>query len=201
MEFFYTFLGGLLCKIYDDLTDNSILKDGIFKEVLKGSQYILLTLISYNDFNFALLNYIINVGNAINNWTEWHFPYETSMLILAPFFVLISFSTRFIPQIIDYIFIFFSITTLALEPLIIKEEYSYRKFVVRLGTFLLVILSIFGGTYFGISPSFLKVSYYALGYFLFSSIFQGYLLYKSTTVKFPTSFSNFLKNEETTVHI
>ena len=108
MDYLYAFLGGLLCKAYDDFNDNHMIGSHV-QELLKGSQWILLTLLSYNDFNFALVNYVINALNALIN-------------------------------------------------------------------------SIFGvifGVYLGVSPSLVKISCYATGYFLFSSGFQTYLLTRS----------------------
>ena len=43
------FLAGLLAKVYDDLTDNHMINP-LGQEILKGLQWMLLTLLSYNDF-------------------------------------------------------------------------------------------------------------------------------------------------------
>ena len=176
MDYFYAFLAGFTGKIYDDFKDNNLLKNNILKESLQGSQYILLTLLSHNDFNFALIFYFINVLNAYTNWNAWNFPYEKSLLILYPFLVLISYSTYFIPQIKDFIYILFFMICMAFEPLIITEEFSSRKLFTRLISIIFSVIGIVGGIYYEISPSIIKNSYYALGYTLFSSFFQAHLL-------------------------
>jgi hypothetical protein len=68
---------------------------------------------------------------------------------------------------------------MGLEPLIIKEEFSYRKFIVRTIALINSILGIVLGIYLGVSPSLVKISCYATGYFLFPSGFQAYLLLHS----------------------
>jgi len=178
MDYLYAFLGGLSCKIYDDLNDNGMIGSHV-QEVLKGSQWILLTLLSYNDFNFALINYIINGLNALNNWEEWKFSYETSLLILTPIFLLISFHTANYFSNYDLFYLVVFVLCMGLEPLIIKEEFSYRKFIVRIIALIISILGIVLGIYLGVSPSLVKISCYATGYFLFSSGFQAYLLLHS----------------------
>jgi hypothetical protein len=185
MDYLYAFLGGLLCKVYDDLNDNSMI-GGHIQELLKGSQWILLTLLSYNDFNFALINYIINGLNSLNNWEEWKFSYETSLLVLAPVFLLISFHTAKYFSVYDWFYLVVFVLCMALEPLIIKEEFSYRKFIIRTIALINSIFGVIMGIYLGVSPSLVKISCYAIGYFLFSSGFQAYLLTQS-----PASASSF----------
>jgi hypothetical protein len=175
MDYLYAFLGGLLCKVYDDLNDNNMIDEQL-QELLKGSQWILLTLLSYNDFNFALINYVINALNSLNNWQEWKFAYESSLLILAPVFLLISFRTVTYFSLYDWLYLVVFILCMALEPLIIKEEFSYRKFIVRTIALVNSILGVVLGIHLGVSPSLVKISCYATGYFLFSSGFQAYLL-------------------------
>ena len=179
MDYLYAFLGGLSCKIYDDLNDNGMIGSHI-QEVLKGFQWILLTLLSYNDFNFSLLNYIANSANAVSNWKEWNHPYESSLLMLCPLFLLVSFSSRFIPNMYDAIYVTIWLLTMILEPIIFKEEYSHKKLYSRIFASLCAVLSICIGIYVGISTSFIKVSFYCLGYCLFSSGFQAYLLLHSS---------------------
>jgi|AACY02.14.fsa_nt_gi hypothetical protein len=178
MDYLYAFVGGLLCKAYDDFNDNHMIGSHV-QELLKGSQWILLTLLSYNDFNFALVNYVINALNALNNWQEWKFSYESSLLVLAPVFLLVSFHTVKYFSMYDWVYLVVFILSMALEPLIIKEEFSYRKLVVRLIALINSIFGVIFGVYLGVSPSLVKISCYATGYFLFSSGFQTYLLMRS----------------------
>jgi hypothetical protein len=184
MDYLYAFLAGLLCKVYDDFNDNNMIGSHI-QELLKGSQWMLLTLLSYNDFNFALINYIVNALNAVSNWKEWNFPYESSLLILAPVFIFISFRTERYFSVCDWAFLLWFTLVMAFEPLIITEEFSYRKLISRLVAVIISILGVVIGIHIGTSPSIIKVSCYAVGYSLFSSGFQAYLL-TQTPAALPT---------------
>jgi hypothetical protein len=178
MDYLYAFLGGVLCKLYDDLNDNHMI-GGYVEELLKGSQWILLTLLSYNDFNFALLNLIGNGLNAINNWEAWKVPYETSLLILTPLFLLISFSSRAMLNIYDILYISVFFGSMYLEPIFITEESSRRKMYTRMLSTVGAIIGILLGLYFGISICCIKIGFYCFGYCLVSSCFQAYLLTRS----------------------
>lgn len=175
MDFLYAFLGGVSCKLYDDFNDNAMIGREI-QEILKGTQWILLTLLSYNDFNFALINFTMNALNALNNWEEWKHPYESSLLLLTPIFLLTSFSTRMHPTLYDIGYVLVFVFTMAMEPLFIHEEFSYRKLVIRL---VALIVSYIGVWFEGIvSISFIKLGYYSIGYLLTSCFFQSYMLWK-----------------------
>jgi len=178
MDYLYAFLGGVLCKVYDDMHDNDMIGRHL-QEILKGSQWILLAILCHADFNFASIILILNGLNAVNNWDEWNFPYETALLVLAPIFLLISFhSVRYFSGY-DWLYLIIFTIFMALEPLFIKEEFSYRKLLIRSGLSMGTLTGIYVASYFDISPSILKFSYYCLGYALFSSCFQAYLLTRS----------------------
>ena len=178
MDYLYAFLGGLLCKVYDDFNDNHMIGNHV-QEILKGSQWILLAILCHADFNFASIIFILNALNAVNNWEEWDFPYETSLLVLAPVFLLMSFHTVSYFSMYDWLYLIIFTLCMALEPLFIKEEFSYRKLMVRGCLSINTLFGICIASYFDISPSILKFSYYCLGYALFSSGFQAYLLTRS----------------------
>jgi hypothetical protein len=178
MDYLYAFLGGVTAKMYDDMYDNGMI-GGHFQEILKGSQWILLTLLSYNDFNFALLNYIGNALNAINNWSQWNYSYERALLWLAPLFLIISFSTRSMLNIYDILYISVFFLTMCLEPLFITEESSTRKLYTRILSTVGGIIGILLGLYFGIKMCCIKIGFYSIGYCLVSSGFQIYLLTRS----------------------
>ena len=176
MEYLISFLGGLSCKIYDDLFDNKLFKNDIFEESLKGTQWIILTLMSYNDFNFTACFYLINLLNAMPNWNAWDIGYEKSLLILYPVFLLLSFSTRQSLTLFDLLYVLTFCVGMGIEPLLIKEEYSIRKLIVRSFLSISMFAWILIGHYFNVSWSFLKVAIYGLGYIITSSIFQLYML-------------------------
>jgi hypothetical protein len=175
MDYLYAFLGGLLCKIYDDLNDNGMIGEHS-QELLRGSQWILLTLLSYKDFNFSIFAYIANGLNAISNWNEWNHPYETSLLLLYPFLLVISFSTISWLNVYDYIFVVIWIVGMFLEPYIVPEEFSYKKLILRIFGCFFASFAIFIGSILNVSQSLIKICIYGLGYSLFSSGFQAYLL-------------------------
>ena len=161
MEYIYSALSGISAKLYDDLTDNHLLEDPVSKEVLKGSQWILLTLISQADFNFALPFYLTAFANSISDTDAFVSPYERSLILLYPVLLLISLPTAKAFTSGDYLFA--SLTTLALltEPFINSEEYSYRKLGTRIAAFIWTIIMI---RFFTFSPSVLKAIYFFLGY-------------------------------------
>ena len=178
MEFVYAVLGGVSCKIYDDFNDTRMIGSHI-QEILKGTQWILLTLLSYNDFNFAAINLIANAGNALNNWSEWNHPYETSLLCVVPIFLLISISTARWLAVCDILYSIGLILALLIEPIFITEEFSTRKLYIRiLGVVVTFLMAIVGFIYLGVSSSVIKASLYGTGYFLISSCFQAYKLWQ-----------------------
>ena len=172
MEYLYSTLSGVSAKLYDDLTDNDLLKDETTKEILKGSQWILLTLISQADFNFALPFYITSFANSISDTEAFTAPYEKSLLILYPILLLISFHTAKSFTFMDALFVIFTTLALLTEPFIISEEYSYRKLGTRFVAFLWTIISIRNFTF---SPSVKKAIYFFIGYSFVSICFQIYM--------------------------
>jgi hypothetical protein len=176
MEYLYALLGGISAKLYDDLYDNNMISP-LVQEVLKGSQWMLLTLLSYSDFTFTLLNYLMNLGNSISDKDAFKSPYEKSLLILYPVLFFISYHTMTKLSIYDSLFILYGIAVLSIEPRIFTEDYSYRKLFARLSSILFNILGFYIGLHFKVSNGILKTFIYGLGYVIVSSCFQAYLLY------------------------
>jgi hypothetical protein len=178
MDFLYAFLGGLSAKFYDDLiSDNKIIKSEIIGEILKGIQWIILTLISVNDFNFTSIMYSVNVANHFGNSKAYTEPYEKALLILYPILLIFSFSTRVSIPYMDILLLIISIICMCLEPIVSKNEVSFKKLVLRIFISISLICIIFLSSYFDISKSIIKLLYYALGYLGFSSLFQFYCLF------------------------
>ncbi len=182
MEYLYALLGGISAKLYDDLYDNNMISP-LVQEVLKGSQWMLLTLLSYSDFTFTFLNYLMNVANSITNKDAYKPPYEKSLLILYPVLFFISYHTMTKLSIYDSLFILYGIAVLSIEPLIFTEDYSYRKLFARLSSILFNILGFYIGLHFKVSNGILKTFIYGLGYVIVSSCFQAYLLYRDSVTK------------------
>jgi hypothetical protein len=175
MDYTYACLGGIVAKVYDDLSDNDLL-DPLVGEILKGCFWILLTLLSYNDFNFSVLNYGVNALNAYSNPSGYKDPYETTLLILAPFFILISYSTAFFPSVKDLMYILTFVVGMFLEPLFVTEEFSFRKLLMRVFFCISSVVWVIVGVYMGVAPSYIKLLCFGIGYFFVSAGFQAYLL-------------------------
>ena len=69
-EIIYALFAGISCKVYDDFNDNNLIKSDLAKEILKGSHWILITLVSMNDFNFSVMWYLMCFANYIANQTN-----------------------------------------------------------------------------------------------------------------------------------
>ena len=176
MDISLPFIGGIVCKLYDDLYDNNILTNETFKEILKGSHWITLTLSSYNDFNFTIIALFINFMNFLFNSSAWLYPYETSVMSLYPIFLFLSFPIRKSIGYVEVFYLLFMTGGMIWDPLVMTEEFSHRKFLQRTLVAICSLIGIVGGLYFDVSFSFIKLSIYSLGYFLSSSIFQLYML-------------------------
>lgn len=183
MDYLLPLLSGIVAKIYDDLHDNNLLNNDMLKESLKGSQWILLTLLSYNDFNFSIIAYFANVLTVFSNWKEWDYPYEKSLLILYPFLILLSFPTRKMFSVLEILLMLGIGIGMWIEPYSIDEEYSYRKFIQRIIQTIFSILSLGIVIYFDLSSAFLKLMLFSIGYNFVSSLFQYYLINKEETKK------------------
>jgi len=178
MDYIVPLIGGISCKIYDDLSDNNLLNNEVFKECLKAIQWITLTLMSYNDFNFAVIVIIVNGANVFFNINEWNKGYETSLLIVYPIFLIISYSTRRTIRLIEFLYLGIIVCSMIWDPVVMTEEYSHRKFIQRVLISLSSTIAFIGTLYFKMSMSFIKLTLYSVGYFIFSSIFQLYMLEK-----------------------
>ena len=180
MELLYSFLGGLGAKVYDDLfLDNKIIKNEYISEFFKGFQWIILTLISCNDFNFAIVIYIINFINFLVNKDGWKNYYEKALLILFPILILISFSTRYFFSYFEIFIILCLFIIPNAESCMNNEEVSYKKAIYRSILFSILFIGLHVYTFIDISISFsiIKLGYYCLGYLFFSSLFQCYCIF------------------------
>jgi hypothetical protein len=172
-------IGGITAKVYDDIVDTNIKVTDTFKESLKGIQWVTLTLMTINDFNFTLLFYIINVLNHLGNPDAFDMPYEYSLLLVFPFLMLLNYNTIEYINLRSLLLFIPFIITMFIEPCIITENVSLKKLISRSiissGLIILILLH----SYFNLSPSILKIVIYALGYGITSSLFQYYMLYEN----------------------
>jgi hypothetical protein len=176
MDTLLSILGGILCKVYDDLNDMKLLSSDRLNEILKGSQWIILTLLSIYDFNFSILLYFIHYVNFIMIPSEWSNPYESSLLYIFPILILLSFQTRTYYSALDSLVFLGLVTLFAIEPLLIAEEISYRKLFFRVGCSCLGLLVILFSSHYKVSSSIIKIMWYLVGYSTTSLFFQGYEL-------------------------
>jgi hypothetical protein len=181
MDYVYAFLAGLVGKIYDDISDNQLTTNLTLLESLKGSQWVLLTLLSHSDFNFALLFYGINIANLIGNPNGWDFPYEQSLTIICLFFIVISYHTASFLTMYDICVLIWFLTGMLIEPIIITEEYSYKKLISRTIIFIGLCCGLLFAAYFSVSLSIKKIIIYSIAYAITSITFQMYLLSRTTS--------------------
>jgi hypothetical protein len=206
MEYIYPLIGGISAKLYDDIVDEGFEVNDTFKEALKGAQWITLALASIGDFNYSIITYVLNVLNHWGNPEAFKFPYEFSLLCVYPIFILLSFHTRTSFTIMDYLIILASCLAMFIEPMIIIENASYRKLIIRSSSVVVFICVVIFGLYFNTFSSFLNLDYftlyfnlptsslnistavlkllfYGIGYFAMSSLFQVYLINKPGPAK------------------
>lgn len=182
MEALAAFVAGAAAKIYDDGVDMNIITNEYHKKILETLQCFLLGALSVNNFTFSVILYVGDYLNYLANPNAFKEPYENSLLVLYPIFLILSFSKREYLNSADVKFFCLLVGFLFFEPLIIKEDKSPRKFIHRLFTlllfiaFLLLDIKLSSGIYFGLL--------YGLGYFLISTIFQGYHVSNMTFSEF-----------------
>jgi hypothetical protein len=165
-------IAGAAAKIYDDGVDNNFITDPFHIKILETLQCYLLGALSVNNFTFTVIMIITIFISYIGDKEQYKNPYELSLLTVSPIFLLLSFHTIEYLSISDILlFIYFAIFFF-LEPRIIKEEKSPRKFLMRLCICIQLCIFLYLDLGFSMGIN-LIVSYY-IGYTLLSSIFQGY---------------------------
>ena len=91
MDALAALIAGALAKIYDDGTDMNLIKDPYHIKYLETLHCYLLGAISMNDFTFTIINFIANILNYFANNAANKDPYERSLLVLYPIFILLNF--------------------------------------------------------------------------------------------------------------
>jgi hypothetical protein len=183
MDFISPLIMGVSIKIYDDLTDMNLSQNKLGIEILKSLQTLTTTISVRNDFNFGIVFFIINAFSYLMDREAYTGDYYTSMIILYPILLILAFSTRHYENAISILYVIAFIIFFALEPLLIKEEYSKFKLMIRLITSIVVFVGIFIGYYFGVSSSCLKLGVACLGYIMTSSAFQFYMTFNNDDIQ------------------
>jgi len=185
-----SFLGGISCKVYDDLTDNYPELSKIFNisdillEFLKGIHYIFFTIVSIDNPLFFINLYMECVTHHFGNDKAFNRPYEISLFFsFGLLFFFINYKKIETIHWAEYVILFILLCGLLFESPIIKAEFSVIKFISRLfGTFFFIsLLCLFPN----MSISMKYILIYFLGYTLMSAITQFYLvfIYKKEEVK------------------
>jgi len=174
-------VGGIACKMYDDITDNDMLsefKRDTFLEFLKGIHYITFTSVSIKHPLFFYIQYIGNFVNYLSNNDAFSRPYEHSAIFsFLLLFLLVDHTQRDKINTLDSLMVLGFISTMFMEPIFNKyifndHEFSKGKLIIRL-------LLLFGSIlYFslGSSDSSKVLFAYYIGYFLISVTTQYYSL-------------------------
>ena len=143
-----SFLGGISCKVYDDLTDNYPELSKIFNisdillEFLKGIHYIFFTIVSIDNPLFFINLYMECVTHHFGNNKAFNRPYEISLFFsFGLLFFFINYKKIETIHWAEYGILFILLCGLFFESPIIKAEFSVIKFISRLfGTFFFILL-------------------------------------------------------------
>jgi len=172
MDACMAFVAGAAGKLYDDGVDMKYITNQYHIKILETLQCMLLGAISINSFTFTVVNLIINLLNYISNGAAWSAPYESSLLVVFPIFLLLSIGSREYLTVPDMIVVVYLAAILFFEPFFIKEETSPRKFVFRLLITIIIIFMLL--IPIGLSNGIYLTLLYCFGYLVASSIYQGY---------------------------
>jgi hypothetical protein len=180
---FIALLGGLAAKLYDDLSDNKMLKkyrNKTFIEFLKGIHYITFTTISIYEPLFYIIHLIANVINYIANMDAYNPPYEHSLLysFLILFFIL-DYSKITSICLMDKILTISFITSMFFEPIIMfyflkNSEFSFEKMIIRS----IMAFNVFIAYLLSTSNTVKYTFAYCFGYLFCSAVIQAYSVYK-----------------------
>jgi hypothetical protein len=177
MDIIISLLGGISAKLYDDIVDEKIEVNDIIKECLKGVQWMILAILSVNDFNFILIFYVMNFLNYIGDPSAFSGSYEISLLLMVPLLLIFYFDTIQSFDNINIIIIISFLILFFVEPILIPKNVSYIKLIHRsIGTIFLILLFLWRDS-LQISPSIMKINNYLIGYGTVSVLFQIYVLY------------------------
>ena len=172
------FLSGVTCKVYDDFIADGVVRNERFTLFLQLFQMMSLTLLSHNDFVFALFFYLGNILNALSNPAGYAPPYEFSFVLLFPLLIVYSFRSYTSMSRYDVIWIIQFFILMFLEPFFFSQETSQQKFMFRFATSFSCIMQVLLMKHL-LSPSLLKGILFGLGYCLVSSLVQMTKTYSS----------------------
>jgi hypothetical protein len=186
---FQAFLGGLSCKLYDDLNDNIVLKkfyNTTFMEYLKGIHYISLISVSIDDPLFFIIFYIGCFLNHLRDGDAFKEPYEHSLLYSFILLFIILDYTKItndvgLTDIIIFSVFLFSmfIEKVVMHYFVQDSEFSTSKLIIRMLALICVVLSFLLCK----SKSTKHLFTYLTGYVILSILIQYYSLLKTNNAK------------------
>jgi len=173
MDVFLALLAASAAKIYDDCVDNNMITNEYHKKMLETLQCYLLGAISINNFTFSIVMFIIITCNYLGGREAFSNPYEFSLLAMYPIFIILSYSKREYLNVFDLgLFLFLGVFG-AIEPMLIKEDSSPRKLIIRCLYPVLFMLCMIC-CYKLLSNGIFLILLYTLGYVTVSIGFQIY---------------------------
>jgi hypothetical protein len=178
--FILAFLAGLVNKLHDDLSDNTLLasfKTPVVMELLKGIHYVLFTALSLQKPVFFMILFAMFGCSSLADPGAWTGAYETAVpFSLGLIYLLLDYSQLSVLSFYDLFILPAILSTNIIEPLVLPQEFSILKFIVRihiLGALLcIILLPMFSDTV-------KYISMYYTGYFLCSVLSQYYCLMKT----------------------
>ena len=187
----FAILGGSTAKIYDELIDNKIQVDPVILESLKGLQWMSLTALSINNFNFNILFVSLVFLNYFFDKDAYTTPYEKSFpVLLVP--LLTNFNTIKSFYLVD-LGLFVSITGgLFIDSILFKDiEISISKCIFRMILAWMAIVSFCILKYYNFNSSMITVFLYFISYTIVSSLFQLYTINQSSEHYLLPTFQSF----------
>ena len=173
MEVAVALIAGAAAKLYDDFVDMNIVSNEYYLKMLETLQCFLLGALSINNFTFTIVIIIINILNYIANNDAYNLPYEWSLLTMYPILLLLSFSSRTYLSWFDFYVVVLLLCAMFIEPILVKEDKSPRKFIYRLSSGIICLIIMIAVPMS--SGVLLNVAYLA-GYMFVSSMVQGYFI-------------------------
>ena len=180
---FQAFLGGLSCKLYDDLNDNTVLKkfyNTTFMEYLKGIHYISFISVSIDDPLFFIIFYFGSFINHLKDYDAFKEPYEHSLLYSFILLFIILDYTKItnvgLSDIISFSIFFFCMfmEKIIMYYFVVDSEFSVFKLIIRsLGLTSLVAAYLLCKS----SKSTKNLFAYFIGNLIISILVQYYSLY------------------------
>jgi hypothetical protein len=178
MDIIAACLSGIVVKLYDDLTENNIIKEGFIKESLHTLSCFLLAISSTDDFTYSLMLYAMNLAQHYSNSDSFSQLKEKSILYIYPIFLLLTLPSIRQLQIIEIIILLFTCVGSFAEASIIKEDVSVRKLIMRSILIFIFIGMVICGMWFKfMSTSVIKIFLVVIFYFITSCCFQIYELF------------------------